>query len=137
MAKLVAIDTNVLLRYFLQDNSDLGKKAENIIFQAQEEKINLWISKMVIAELVWVLKSFYKLTRPIIIKKIKTVAATPGVILADKQATIEALMIFFETNVDLDDIFIAVEAKNAGIKYYASFDKDFGKFSWWAKWGKM
>lgn len=134
MAKLVAIDTNVLLRYFLHDDSVLGQKADRIIAWAKEGDITLWISQFVLAELVWVLESFYRLSKSEIVEKIKGIVATPGVELADKKRMITAFMFYAEKSVDFDDALIAVEAREARVSFVASFDKGFSKFPWLVQW---
>lgn len=134
MAKLVAVDTNVLLRYFLHDDSVLGKRADRIIDAAKEGKITLWISQFVLAELVWVLESFYRLPKLEIVEKVKGIIATPGVVLAEEKRTVTAFMFYAEKSVDFDDALIAIEAREARVSFIASFDKDFSKFPWLTRW---
>ena len=52
------IDANIILRYLLEDNEELSKKATNII-----ENMEILISYEVIAEVVYVLEKVYKIER--------------------------------------------------------------------------
>jgi predicted nucleic-acid-binding protein len=57
----VAIDTNVLVRYIVKDDIVLAHKAEQIIGQAKTA--GLLLDRLIIAEISYVLRSVYKLSK--------------------------------------------------------------------------
>ena len=60
----VFVDTNVFLRFFTNDLPEQAAAAEALFRRAAAGEIELVTNVMVIAELVWVLESYYRLPRP-------------------------------------------------------------------------
>jgi len=58
-----AVDTNVLIRFFVGDNKAQQKQASSWFLQAQKGRRKLIIKTIVIAETCFVLESFYKKQR--------------------------------------------------------------------------
>ncbi len=54
---MLAIDTNILVRLVVRDDSDQVKTAEQFVGKGA------WISHLVLAETLWVLDSVYELSR--------------------------------------------------------------------------
>ena len=85
---MVAIDTNILLRYLLNDDSVQSKKASKII--SGREKI--LVTDIVIVETVWTLKGKrYKLDKQSIIQTINKLFEEPNIIFEDGQTIWRAL----------------------------------------------
>lgn len=55
---MVMLDTNMILRYLLDDNAEMASMAEQII-----QKGNVWVSIEIMAEVVYVLKGVYGVER--------------------------------------------------------------------------
>lgn len=80
---MIAIDTNVLLRYLLQDSEEQAKKAVNIITGVQK----ILVTDVVITETIWVLTGKrYSLTKEKVIDVIHALFAEPNVKFEDGQA---------------------------------------------------
>jgi len=85
---MIAIDTNVLLRYLLDDDAKQSKKASAIITGSD----NVLITDIVLIETIWTLKGKkYKLDKESIIKVINTLFAEPNIIFEDGQTVWRAL----------------------------------------------
>ena len=57
------LDTNVLLRFLLDDHAELSQAAAGLLQQAADGKCLLILTDLGVAEAVWVLTSYYKLER--------------------------------------------------------------------------
>ena len=57
------VDTNLFLRYLLNDIPQQADAVEEILREAAEGKVEPWTNPMVIAEIVWTLQSYYELPR--------------------------------------------------------------------------
>ena len=57
---MIALDTNILVRYITQDDPIQALKVTNFINQYVHKKNSLFINNIVLCELVWVLQSGYK-----------------------------------------------------------------------------
>ena len=55
---MVMLDTNMILRYLLNDNEEMALKAENVI-----KKERVYVTIEIIAEVVYVLKGVYSVER--------------------------------------------------------------------------
>ena len=85
---MIAIDTNVLLRYLLDDDAIQSKKASSII----TGQSNVLITDIVLTETIWTLKGKkYNLDKESIIKVINTLFAEPNIIFEDGQTVWRAL----------------------------------------------
>jgi len=85
---MIAIDTNILLRYLLDDDAGQSKKASSII----AGNSNILITDIVLTETIWTLKGKkYNLNKESIIKVINTLFAEPNIIFEDGQTVWRAL----------------------------------------------
>ncbi|HCU26139.1 MAG TPA: hypothetical protein DF383_14080, partial [Deltaproteobacteria bacterium] len=60
---MIAIDTNVLIRYLVQDHLQQAKKAAQLIEQLETTRSLAFLSDIVLCEVVWVLQSCYQESR--------------------------------------------------------------------------
>ena len=61
---MIAIDTNILVRYFTQDDPGEARLATRLIEDRLTRVDPGFVSTIVISELIWVLDRAYKLKRP-------------------------------------------------------------------------
>lgn len=117
----IALDTNVLVRVFVNDpdnihQNDLARKLIN-----QYEWI--YISQIVQVELVWVLDRRYKFHKNEIIKLLETLANHQGFILENKERFLNALMLYKNNHADFSDYLIYQYAQDNECQFF-SFDKN-------------
>ena len=85
---MIAIDTNVLLRYLLDDDKAQSKKASTIINGSEK----ILITDIVLVEAIWTLKGKkYKLDKEGIIQLINALFEEPNIIFEDGQSVWRAL----------------------------------------------
>jgi len=60
---VIGVDTNILVRYFVSDDPVQFRKADDFITQSKNRGDRLYVDDVVVCELVWVLRSAYKLDR--------------------------------------------------------------------------
>lgn len=110
----ILIDANVILRYLLNDVEEMANQAKEII------KIGAWTLPEVIAEVVYVLKSVYKVEREEISNAILEILNELEI--EHKATIIEAVKIFSETNLDFVDCVLIAYNRVENAKIF-SFDK--------------
>ena len=59
MDEPIFVDTNVFLRFFVRDVESFYQKAKELFEKAENGEEKLETSDLVIAEIVWVLESYY------------------------------------------------------------------------------
>lgn len=57
---MIGLDTNVILRYLLQDDSEQTEQANRLIMSRCSKEQPCWIAVIVLCELAWVLRAAYK-----------------------------------------------------------------------------
>lgn len=119
----VVIDTNLLVRYLTGDDSQKAKTVDNLLSKAEKGELKIFIPSIVIAELVWVLESFYQMYSSEIAELVEAVLYTPGIEVTEKSIIASALKLYRTKNIDLIDAWIIEFAKDREIKTIYTFDK--------------
>jgi len=85
---MIAIDTNVLLRYLLDDDKTQSKKAQVLIRRGE----TVLVTDVVLAETIWTLKGKkYKASRDNIVTVINSLFAEPYIVFENAQVVWAAL----------------------------------------------
>jgi predicted nucleic acid-binding protein len=121
------LDTNVLLRFLLDDHPELSRAASGLFQQAAAGKCLLILTDLGIAEAVWVLTSYYKLEREKVAESLAKLLVKAGVHCPTLEPVFDALARFKATNCDFFDCYLAAQAASSGVAI-ASFDSDLRKF---------
>ncbi|MCR4319062.1 MAG: type II toxin-antitoxin system VapC family toxin [Candidatus Brocadiaceae bacterium] len=122
-SKKVVIDTNLLVRYLINDDQKKADAVDNLLDKAIKGEVRIIIPSVVIAELVWVLESFYQLKADAILELVEAIVNTSGLDVTDKSTVISALRLYKNRNIDFIDAWIIEFAKERGIKTIYTFDK--------------
>lgn len=118
----VWVDANVMLRYLLRDNEDMFNQAESLIKGAEAGDIRIRLASLTVAEMVWVLDSFYNLDRDRLVETLTSLITADGVVTDEKELMLKALADYHANNVDFIDAYLATRADFSGDPV-ATFDK--------------
>ncbi|MEK7565929.1 MAG: PIN domain-containing protein [Patescibacteria group bacterium] len=116
MEKVVVVDANLIIRFFQRDVESLYLKAEEIFTQGQNGEVNIYIDEIIVAEVIWVSQSFYKLSRKKIAESLRELLYQDWVVNPRKEWIIEALELFNQTNLSFADCWISVVGKKLSAK---------------------
>lgn len=119
------IDTNIFIRFLTKDDNLKYDKCREIFKKAVEGKIEIATSSIVIAELIWTLLSYYKVTKADVIEKISIIVSTENLHIPDKNIIADALVLYGRKNIDYIDAYNAVFMKYHGFQEIYSYDEDF------------
>jgi predicted nucleic-acid-binding protein len=122
-SKYIVIDTNLLVRYLTDDDPQKAKAVDVLLNRAGKGELRILIPSIVVAELVWVLESSYKMIADEIAKLVEAILNTPGIDVQDKRIIKAALSLYRTKEIDLIDAWIIEFAKAKGIKRIYTFDK--------------
>lgn len=121
---MIGIDTNVLVRYLLDDKSVQGKKANELIERAAQKNEEIWICNIVLIETVWVMESSYKTRRTELVGILNQLFSVKHFSWEDRENAIIALQDFSEyPKTDYADCFIGRVNESFGCKHTLTFDK--------------
>lgn len=91
---MIAIDTNVLLRYLLQDDETQSLKANALLLGPEK----ILVTDIVLAEAIWTLKGKrYKLSKQQIVDVVHALLAEPAIVFEDGHAVWGALKDYAQT----------------------------------------
>jgi predicted nucleic-acid-binding protein len=117
-----ALDTNVLVRFFTQDDSVQSPRAEAIL--ASFSTINpVWVGLAVVLELVWVLDDSYGMKRDDISQILRLLLTRPEIVVERVEAVRQALYMYRNSNVDFADCLISSCAFASGCEGILTFDR--------------
>jgi predicted nucleic acid-binding protein len=126
MKKTCFLDANIFLRFLTGDDRRKAEACRRLVQKAMDGELNLSTHPMILAEVVWVLESYYKLLREEIATKLQMIMNTPNLAITDGNAFARAVVIYAESKIDLADCFAAAVATQEGCTL-VSYDRDFDK----------
>jgi predicted nucleic acid-binding protein len=126
-AERVFIDTNLFLRYLTNDVPAQADAVEALLQQAAGGEMVLVTNNLVIAEIVWVLATYYQHSRVDIRDKVLAVLNTPGLKVVDGDLVLQAVTWFAEEDIDFIDAYNAAWLLRQDMNVAYTFDH--GHFS--------
>lgn len=123
--KVYLIDTNVILRYLLEDHETQSPKAKAFMLQVSQGKKKIEIPAVVAVECIYVLEKYYAVPRNEIVESISAILNFSGVVNTDRSEILKALFAYGNSNTDIVDCILA--ARSSPEKPVVSFDKDLQK----------
>lgn len=119
---MIGIDTNVIIRYIVQDDPEQAKAATKLIEQSCSLDNPGYINHIVLCEIVWVLRRSYKLDKQNIYRVIEQIMRTDRLMIEDLQLVWKALETFKGTKADFADCLLSQRNLQAGCRYTAALD---------------
>jgi predicted nucleic-acid-binding protein len=113
----VTPDTNVLIRYVVKDDADQSERAYAALTSAEM----IALSNVCLAEMVWVLRSRYKVLRVDVAATLEQLLATSSMEM--NRAAVEFGLAVLEAGGDFADGVIAYEGHRLGGETFVSFDR--------------
>jgi predicted nucleic acid-binding protein len=128
VSKRRLVDTNLIVRYLVQDHERHAKAAGKLFDACDRGDVAIVVLPAVLAECVFVLESFYEHPRGDIASALGRLISSPGVEIAGAAIHLDALDRYRRTKIHFVDCLIAATAaaENTAV---ASFDQDFRKFT--------
>ena len=127
MSQRRLVDTNMIVRYLVQDHEKHAKAAGRIFESCHRGDAVLVVLPAVLAECVFVLESFYEHPRADIAAALSQLISSPSVEIHETAVHLDALDRYKRTKVHFVDCVIAATAAARDVQV-ATFDQDFRKF---------
>lgn len=120
---MIALDTNVLVRYVVDDDARQGAQAAALIHRAIDHHESLFVSDVVVCELVWVLSVAYQFRRNEIAALLRDVLRARHLQFAAADQLVRALDAYEAGKGDFADYLVREHARFAECEAVATFDK--------------
>ena len=120
---MIGLDTNVLVRFLVQDDDAQTRRAVALVKYALDENEALYVSDVVLCELVWVLETSYAVGRDEIAANMAKLLRARQLAFRDADMLSRALEAYQAGRGDFADYVIREDARVAGADAVATFDK--------------
>ncbi len=122
-----ALDTNVLVRFLVQDDEQQSTVANMLLANAEADRQVFFISNIVVLELMWVLKSAYGVSREDILASLDKLLSMNILEFQDQVAVRDFVISARGNTYDLADLLIAQVGRVKGCETTLTFDKKAAK----------
>jgi predicted nucleic-acid-binding protein len=124
---MIGLDTNVLLRYLVQDDPTQAPRATEVIEGRLTEQEPGFVTLVSILEIVWVLKSLYKRTRQEIANDIEMLLAADTLEVQNEQEVYQAVVALRNWIGTFEDALLGSLCTWRGCTATMTFDEDAAK----------
>ena len=119
---MIGLDTNVLLRYILQDDPLQSALATQLV-ESFTVTTPGFIPLICLTEAYWVLDHTYKLSRPLIANALEELLHIDSLLIEQASLVKQALSAYSNSSADFDDCLIMQSALAGGCDFIFTFDK--------------
>ena len=117
------LDTNVLIRHLTGDPPAQARRATSFLAQAEE----LLLPDLVVAEVVYVLESYYEVERVRVAELVRSILAFSAIEVVDASLLLRAIEIYEVNRLDFAEAYLVASAEASGVGAIASFDRSIDK----------
>jgi uncharacterized protein len=121
--KACFIDTNLFIRYLTDDDPKKADRVDRLLDQAAKGEVRLVSAELVLAEVVWVLESYYQIKKARIAVMLRAILSTPGLEVFNGRIVEQSLQYYSNQNIDFVDAYIVALMQKHNIDGIYSFDK--------------
>lgn len=113
------VDTNVLIRHLTGDPPEMAARATAHLAAAEE----LFLADLIVAEVVYVLESFYELPRDQVAELVRSIIAFEPIRTIDPALLLRAIEVYEVDGIDFAEAYLVANAEAAGVIEIVSFDR--------------
>lgn len=113
------VDTNILVRHLVGDPPDMAARATDYLGSESE----LLVTDLIVAETVYVLDSFYEVSREAIATSMRSLLTLNSVIVVDAALLLRSIEIYEHDRLDFAEAYLVASAESSGVDAVASFDR--------------
>lgn len=117
------LDTNVLVRHLTGDPPEMAARATALLRSAER----LDVPDLIIAEVMYVLGSFYRVPREQVADLARAIIAFPPIVTDEPQRLLRAIELFERDRLDFADAYLVACAERAPHRTVVSFDRRIGR----------
>ena len=113
------VDTNILIRHLTGDPQGQAQRATRFLATADD----LLLADLIVAEVVYVLESFYKVERVRVAELARAIIAFEAIRVVDEDLLLRAIELYELERLDFADAYLVSSAERSGVGAIASFDR--------------
>lgn len=122
-----AIDTNILVRFLVGDDQKQAERVYKLFKRTESRQKELFVSLLVVLELLWVLEAVYQINRKEILDSLSDLLLMPIFKFENLNAIQKFIVSANNNKYDLSDLLIAHASNSLGCETVLTFDKKVSK----------
>ncbi len=124
---MISLDTNILVRLLTNDEPQQASLALKALNQAQADRQRIWVSVIVLCELVWVLQRLYGYDKAQVLVALGALLAFAGLDVEHSPTVKKTLDEMRRSSADFADILLGQLSAERGAAFVLTFDKKAAK----------
>lgn len=120
---MIGLDTNALVRFLVRDDEDQHQRVVELLRRGAAERKVFFVGDVVLAEVVWVLRSRYGCDRDEIASVVRQLSEVEELVFESTSRVVRALRAYEKGAGGFADHLIAERARDAGCEALITFDK--------------
>lgn len=113
------VDTNVLVRHLTGDPPDQAAAATRLLHEAEE----LYLTDLVLAEVIYVLESYYRVERAEVATFARAIVAFRSIVVIDDALLLRAIELYDVERLDFAEAYHVACAEASEVGAIATFDR--------------
>ena len=123
---MIALDTNVLVRYLVRDDAEQAEAARMLMEELTEERPG-FVCREVMVELVWVLRRTYGISRSRVADVLEELVISSELMIEAGTEVASAAHRYRQGIADFSDLMISAAAERSGASALYTFDRKAAK----------
>jgi predicted nucleic-acid-binding protein len=120
---MIGIDTNILLRLWLNDAPAQNKRIDALLAKHGSTPGSLLVTDVVLAEAVWTLRSAYDQDKAAQLTAVRSLLEETAFAFEDRVAVERAVAMFEQCSCRFPDCLVAAKHDRLGCEFTATFDR--------------
>jgi predicted nucleic-acid-binding protein len=125
---MTGLDTNILVRFFAKDDLEQGRRTVEFLGSLTPEASG-FVSLVSLVELVWVMRSRYRMDKAKLIECLERLLDSPELIVEHQETVSHALRRFASSKADFADCLIERSGYFSGCRETVTFDLSASRFA--------
>ena len=126
---IALLDTNVIVRFLVSDKSPKYQNLYSFFEALENGSMMVELKLIVLFQLIFVLKSFYKVPKEQIANGVTDLLKYKGISVKNKSMVRRMLEIWRNNNLDIVDCYLIASLEGDTQNVLYSYDRDFDKFN--------
>ena len=124
---MIGIDTNILLRLWLNDDPAQNKRIDSLLAEHGSKPGSLLVTDVVLAEAVWTLRAAFDQDKAGQLIAVRSLLQETAFAFDDREAVMQAVEMFEGSTCGFSDCLIVAKHARQGCDFTATFDRGMRK----------
>lgn len=121
---MIAVDADVLVRFFAADDPDQARRANVLLLEARRTGQPIVVTSVALLEAVWVWRRVFRVSKEEVLRVGEALLTTDPFFVLERDAVEEAADAWRTGGGDFPEYLTRAQARRAGATRVATFDRD-------------